>query len=113
MDAVSLLAFILVGLNTHRAAMTSQTVFRDLGAFLGAWFVLAPVSQIYRHPGWRSLILNWALAIPAGVLVQQGILVRPLGRGTVVFLFAALIFSLAFLVAGRLAAKFIPARWVS
>jgi len=103
-DAVSLLAFTLIGLNTHRAAITGQTLLRDLGPILGAWFVLAPVSGIYRIPGWRSLLLNWALAVPVGVFVRQVLLGRPLGRGTLVFLLAALVFTLLFLVAGRVAA---------
>ncbi len=101
-DAVSLLAFTLIGLNTHRAAITGQTLLRDLGPFLGAWFVLAPVSRIYRRPGWRSLLLNWVLAVPAGVLVRQLLLGRPLGRGTFIFLIAALAFTLLFLVVGRI-----------
>ncbi len=71
---------------------------------------LAPVSRIYRRPGWRSLLLNWALAVPAGVLVRQILLGRPLGRGTLVFLLAALAFTLLFLVAGRLVANFLKVR---
>ncbi len=109
-DAVSLLAFTLIGLNTHRAAITGQTLLRDLGPFLGVWFVLAPVSRIYRRPGWGSLLFNWALAVPTGVLVRQLLLGRPLGRGTFVFLMAALVFTLLFLLAGRRVATFAQAR---
>ncbi len=78
-------------------------MLRDLGPFLGAWCVLAPVSRIYRRPGWGTLVLNWALAVPVGVLVRQILLGRPLGRGTLVSLLAALVFTLLFLVLGRIA----------
>lgn len=109
-DAVSLVAFACVGLYTHRAGITAQTVLRDLGPFLAAWYLLAPASRIYRRPGWGSLLLNWVLAIPAGVLVRQILLGRPLGRGTPVFLLAALLFTLLFLLVGRLFANFVQAR---
>jgi hypothetical protein len=101
-DAVSLLVFTLVGLGTHRAVVTGPAVLRDAGPFLGAWFVLVPLSGVYRRPGWGSLMRHWALAIPVGVLARQLWLGRPFNRGTLIFLLVGLGSTLLFLVTGRL-----------
>ncbi len=110
-DGVSLLVFTWVGVTVHRSAPGASLVFYDLGPFLGVWFVLVPVTSVYRRPGWRSLVRHWLLAIPLAVLVRQVFLGRPLDRAALVFLVMALVFTGLFLAAGRVvAARFVVPR---
>jgi len=103
-DGVSLLAFTWVGVAVHRSALDASVVLRDVGPFLGVWFVLVPLTSIYRRPGWGSLVRHWLLAIPLAVLGRQVLLGRPLDRAALLFLVVALAFTGLFLAAGRVVA---------
>ncbi len=103
-DAVGLMVFVAAGVRAHGGLLTTSTVARDAGPLLGAWCALAPLSGVYRAPGWASLLRHWAVAVPAGVLLRQVLLGRPLGGGTAIFLGAAAVFTAACVAACRLAA---------
>ena len=113
-DGVSLLVFTWVGVTVHRSALGASLVFYDVGPFLGVWFMLVPVTSVYRRPEWGSLLRHWLLAIPLAVLVRQVLLGRRLDGATLVFLVVALVFTGLFLAAGRLvAARFVVPRRVA
>ncbi len=109
-DITALLAFVVVGLVTHGVPVSAGAVLRTALPLGGAWFVLAPACGTYRRPGWRTLLVTWAVAVPAGVLLRQWWLGRPLGRATLVFLLTAWLLTLVFLAAGRLVAGRAAAR---
>ncbi len=101
---MSLLAFTWVGVAVHRSVLDMSVVLRDVGLFLGVWFVLVPLTSVYRRPGWGSLVRHWLMAIPLAVLGRQVLLGRPLDRAAFVFLLVALVFAGLFLAAGRVVA---------
>lgn len=103
-DGVSLLAFTWVGVAAHRNELSPSVVLRNAGPFLGVWFVLVPLTSVYRQPGWGSLVRHWLLVIPLAVLGRQVFLGRPLDRAALVFLAVALVFTGLFLAAGRVVA---------
>ncbi len=103
-DGVSLLTFTWVGVAVHRSVLGASVVLRDVGPFLGVWFVLVPLTSVYRRPGWGSLVRHWLLAIPLAVLGRQVLLGRPLDRAALVFFLVALVFTGLFLAAGRVIA---------
>jgi hypothetical protein len=110
-DGVSILVFTWVGVAAHRSGLDASVLLRDAGPFLGVWFVLAPLTSVYRRPGWGSLVRHWLLAIPLAVLGRQVLLGRPLDRVALVFLVVALVFTGLFLAAGRVvAARFVVPR---
>jgi Protein of unknown function (DUF3054) len=103
-DGVSLLVFIWVGVAVHRSGLSPSVALRDVGPFLGAWFVLVPLTSVYRRPGWGSFVRHWLLAIPLAVLGRQVLLGRLFDRAMMVFLVVALVFTGLFLAAGRVVA---------
>src|SRR6185503_11545375 len=71
----------------------------------GVWFVVAALANTYRRPGWRSLLRNWIVAVPVGLLVRTLIVGSPSGGRLLVFLAVGLAFTLVLLVLGRLLAR--------
>lgn len=109
-DALALLAFVVAGIRVHGGLLTAQAVARDAVPLLAAWWALAPLTGVYRAPGWVSLLRHWAVAVPAGLLARQVLLGRPLGRGTLVFLAAAWVFTAVCVGAARLVARIAAGR---
>lgn len=101
-DGVSLLAFTGIGIAMHGAGFGADPILRTVVPILVVWYALAPLTRLYRRPGWRSLLIHWAVALPIGVAARQVWVGRLLSRAAAVFLIAALVLTLAFLVAGRL-----------
>jgi hypothetical protein len=103
-DTVGLLVFVTAGVIVHGGRLRASVLVRDVVPLLGVWGALAPLTGVYRAPGWGSLARHWAVSVPVGVLLRQVLLGRPLGRGTLVFLAAAWVFAPACVAAARLAA---------
>jgi glycopeptide antibiotics resistance protein len=103
-DAVALIAFVVVGLRGHQGK-TVEGFLRNAGPLLGVWFLVAWASHTYRRPGWRSLLKNWIVAVPIGLLVRTVIVGSPRGARILVFGAVGLAFTLLFLVLGRLLAR--------
>ena len=51
-DAAALVAFVVVGLRGHQGS-TIEGFLRNAVPLLGAWFLVASASRIYRRPGWQ------------------------------------------------------------
>ena len=103
-DAAALIVFVFVGIRGHRAA-TVEGFLRNAVPLLTAWFVVAALAHTYRRPGWRSLLRNWIVAVPVGLLIRTLIVGSPRGGRLLVFLAVGLAFTLVFLVLGRLLAR--------
>jgi hypothetical protein len=100
-DAAALIGFVMIGLRGHQGS-TIEGFLRNAVPLLGAWFLVASASHIYRRPGWRSLLRNWILAVPIGLLVRTVIVGSPRGARILVFVAVGLAFTLLLLVLGRL-----------
>ncbi|MGI8615554.1 MAG: DUF3054 family protein [Actinomycetota bacterium] len=72
---------------------------------LGAWFWVAWAAHTYHRPGWRSLLRNWIIAVPIGLLVRTVIVGSPRGARILVFVAVGLGFTALFLILGRLLAR--------
>lgn len=103
-DAAALVVFVLVGIRGHRVG-TMEGFLRNAVPLLGVWFVVAWLAHTYRRPGWRSLLRNWIVAVPVGLLLRSLIVGSPRGGRLLVFLAVGLAFTLLFLVLGRLIAR--------
>ena len=103
-DAAALVVFVLVGISGHRAS-TLEGFLRNAVPLLGVWFLVAWLAHTYRRPGWRSLLRNWIVAVPIGLLVRVLIVGSPKGARILVFIAVGLAFTLLFLVLGRLLAR--------
>jgi len=102
-DAAALIVFVLIGIRGHHAP-TIEGFLRNAVTLLGVWFVVAALANTYRRPGWRSLLRNWIVAVPVGLLVRTLIVGSPSGGRLLVFLAVGLAFTLVLLVLGRLLA---------
>ena len=103
-DAVALVAFVMIGIRGHRGS-TVEGFLRTAVPLLGAWFLVAWAAHTYHRPGWRSLLRNWIIAVPIGLLVRTVIVGSPRGARILVFVAVGLAFSLLLLVLGRLLAR--------
>jgi hypothetical protein len=103
-DASALIVFVLVGIRGHRVS-TMEGFLRNAIPLLAVWFLVAWVAHTYRRPGWRTLIRNWIVAVPVGLLVRTLIVGSPRGARILVLIAVGLAFTLVFLVIGRLAAR--------
>ena len=108
-DAAALIVFVLVGISGHRAS-TMEGFLRNAVPLLAVWFLVAWLAHSYRRPGWRSLLRNWIVAVPAGLLVRTLIVGSPSGVRILVLIGVGLAFTLVFLVLGRLLARLVSRR---
>jgi hypothetical protein len=103
-DAAALIVFVLVGISGHRSS-TMEGFLRNAVPLLAVWFLVAWLAHTYRRPGWRSLLRNWIVAVPIGLLVRTLIVGSPKGARIIVLIAVGLAFTLVFLVLGRLLAR--------
>ncbi|MBM3449649.1 MAG: DUF3054 domain-containing protein [Armatimonadetes bacterium] len=109
-DALSLVAFSLVGRAHHAASLVGADLLGTLAPFLLAWFVVAAVVGTYRDGGVRRLLANWAIAVPIAVVVRQSLRGQPFSATFWQFLVVALVMTLGFLAIGRFFARRVRAR---
>ena len=100
-DGAALLLFTVIGIAMHGAGFGPGPILRNVVPILGGWYLLAPLTRVYARVGWSTLLIHWILTVPAGVVVRQVWVGRLFSRATVVFLVASLVFTLAFVAAGR------------
>jgi glycopeptide antibiotics resistance protein len=103
-DAAALIVFVLVGISGHRSS-TMEGFLGNAVPLLAVWFLVAWLAHIYRRPGWRSLLRNWIVAVPVGLLVRTLIVGSPKGAKILVLIAVGLAFTLVFLILGRLLAR--------
>ncbi len=104
-DAICILLFAVVGLATHKEAISWPGVARNALPILLVWFLLAPFLRTYTSPNWRNLLYTWAIAVIAGVWLRFMVMQHPFGLGFVIFCGIALAFTLLFLLVWRFLAR--------
>jgi hypothetical protein len=100
-DAVALLAFVAVGLGSHRIGAIAEVAARNVVPLAVAWIVIALVVGTYRRRDLASLAITWAIAVPVALLVRTWWVGSPQGGRIVVFVAVGLAFTLLFLLIGR------------
>lgn len=109
-DALALMVFVVVGIASHDDGSSAALFLRNAVPLLAAWFAVAPLTGAYRRPGLRSLLVTWAIAVPSGLLLRTAWVGSPTGGALAVFLGIGLIFTLLFLLAGRLGVRSLSRR---
>jgi Protein of unknown function (DUF3054) len=108
-DLLALAVFVLVGARSHHEHAASTVFLRTAVPLGGAWLVVAAFLRTYRRPTIARLVKTWAIAVPAGV-VLRALWLGSEGSRVLVFLFVAMVFTLLFLLAGRVLARFVVSR---
>ena len=109
-DALALIVFATVGLLSHDRALGPRGYGRDALPLLGCWFAAALVLRAYREPTVGRLLATWFVAVPLGVLVRALVLDRSLDADQAEFLVVALVFTLLFVLVGRVVLSLLPGR---
>jgi hypothetical protein len=100
-DALALLAFVAVGLRSHRIGAIAEIAVRNVVPLTVAWIAVALVVGTYRRRDLVSLVFTWAVAVPTALLVRTGWVGSPQGGRIAVFLGVGMAFTLLFLLIGR------------
>ena len=101
-DAVALLAFIAVGLRSHRVGAIVEIAARNAVPLGVAWLLVYVAIGTYRRGDLASLAITWAIVVPSALLVRTWWVGSPQGGRIAVFVAVGLAFTLLFLLAGRL-----------
>ena len=107
-DAAALVVFAVVGLLSHHGAVSARGLARDALPLLGCWFAAALAFRLYQRPSVARLLATWAVGITTGVLVRALVLGHTLNGHEAAFLGVALVFTLLFVVALRIAVAAVP-----
>ncbi|MGH2785094.1 MAG: DUF3054 domain-containing protein [Actinomycetota bacterium] len=100
-DAVALILFAVIGLANHDQGITAAGIARNALPIIGAFAVAAPFAGTYTRPGLRTLLVTWAIAVPAGVVIRAIALDRPADGSQVTFGIVTMIATLVLLLAWR------------
>jgi Protein of unknown function (DUF3054) len=108
-DVLALLVFTLIGLANHKDGITAATVLKIMGPLVIVGAITAWVFGTYSRPGIRTLIPAWLVTVPVAILIRKALFHTP-GRwsSTGVFIGVALVFTLLFLLAWRVGARYLP-----
>jgi len=110
LDLAALVAFILVGMNSHSDAEALSIFLRNFIPFTGAWLVTAWFARTYRPVAPRSLLLTLVIAIPSGVLLRAAWTRSWTASDVVTFMAVALVFASIFVGLGRVISATVGAR---
>ncbi len=100
-DAVALVSFVAVGLRSHRIGAIAEIAARNAVPLAVTWIVVSVAVGTYRRRDLSSLVITWAIAVPAALLVRTWWVGSPQGGRIVVFVTVGLAFTLLFLMVGR------------
>jgi len=108
-DVVALLVFTLIGLANHKDGVTAATVLKIMGPLVIVGALAAWVFGTYRRPGIRTLIPAWLVTVPVAILIRKALFHTPeTWASTAVFIGVAPAFTLLFLLAWRVGARYLP-----
>jgi hypothetical protein len=110
LDLAALVAFILVGMNSHSDAEALSIFLRNFIPFTGAWLVTAWFARTYRPVAPRSLLLTLVIAIPSGVLLRAAWTRSWTASDVATFMAVALVFASIFVGLGRVISATVGAR---
>lgn len=100
-DALAVFLFAVVGLLNHDEGITVAGLARNVLPILGVWFAISPFTGVYKRPGFGTMIVTWAIAVPVGVAIRAIALHRAADEHQVAFAIVALVVTLVFLSAWR------------
>ena len=100
-DGLALLAFLAVGLRSHRLGAVAEIVARNAVPLVVTWTLVSVVVATYRRRDVTSLVITWGIAVPVALLVRTWWVGSPQGGSIVVFLVVGLVFTLLLLALGR------------
>lgn len=100
-DAAAIFLFAVVGLLNHDEGITLSGLARNVLPILGVWFAISPFTGVYKRPGFVTMIVTWAIAVPIGVAIRAVALHRAADEHQVAFAIVALLVTLVFLSAWR------------
>ncbi len=107
-DVVALVVFTVIGLINHEDGVTVGGVLQVVLPIVAVGAVATWLLGTYRRPGLATLLPAWLVSVPAGLLIRKALFGTPETWGsTGVFLCVALAFTLLFLLAWRVAARFL------
>jgi len=100
-DAVALLTFVGVGLRSHRLGAIVEIAVRNLVPLAVTWASVSLVVGTYGRRDLASLVLTWAIAVPAALLARTWWVGSPQGGRVALFVAVGLAFTALFLSIGR------------
>jgi hypothetical protein len=104
-DVAAIVLFAVVGLLNHDEGITAAGLARNVLPIIGVWFAIAPFTGVYKRPGFRTMAVTWAIAVPIGVAIRAVALHRAADEHQVAFAIVTLLVTLAFLSAWRAVAS--------
>jgi hypothetical protein len=104
-DTAAIVLFAVVGLINHDEGITAAGLARNVLPILGVWFAISPFTGVYKRPGFSTMILTWAIAVPVGVAIRAVALHRAADEHQVAFAIVTLLVTLVFLSAWRAVAS--------
>jgi len=106
-DVVALLVFTLIGLANHKDGITAANVLKVMGPLVIVGALASALFGTYSRPGVGTLIPAWLATIPISILIRKALFHTPATwRSTGIFIFVAMTFTLLFLLAWRLVARY-------
>ncbi|MGZ4132026.1 MAG: DUF3054 domain-containing protein [Actinomycetota bacterium] len=109
-DVVALALFVVAGMTSHHEGSQAAIFLRNFVPVTVCWLLLALLVPTYRPPRFSTMLLTWAIAVPAGLLVRSAIHGDLGDPDLPVFFAVALSFTLAFLAIGRAVASLVTRR---
>lgn len=100
-DTLALIAFVAVGLRSHRIGAIAEVAVRNVVPLAVAWVVVALIVGTYRRRDLATLVITWVVAVPAALLVRAWWVGSPQGARIAVFVGVGMAFTLLFLLIGR------------
>ena len=88
-DAAALLAFVAVGLRSHRIGAIPEVAARNLVPLAVSWALVSVVVGTYRRRDLVSLLTAWAVSVPLALLARTWWVGSPRGARIAVFLAAS------------------------
>jgi len=109
-DAVCIVLFAAIGLQTHGEPIGLAGIARNALPILLVWWLVSPFLRTYTRPTWQNLLYTWAIAVSAGVWLRFMVLQKPFDLGYLIFWAVALGATLVLLLAWRGLAMLLAAR---
>ena len=109
LDALALVAFVLVGMHSHHEATATEVFARNAVPLLVCWFAAAALMHTYRPGQGRwGFLRTWVVAVPVALLLRTWIVGSPSEPGRIaLFVAIGMTFTLVFLVVVRLATRYV------
>jgi len=110
-DVVALLVFTLIGLANHKDGITAASVLKVMGPLVVVGGIATTIFGTYRRPGVRTLLPAWLVAVPIAIVIRKAMFHTPATwSSTGIFIGVALAFTLLFISAWRLVARYVLRR---